>query len=662
MDNKAVGARALQALIAGNLVDAELFAKDSLQYPDQLGVGLYVIGMLLWQQGRTADALNVLTAAFKENAPIEECGHALAGVLIEEKRFEEAENLLSLLLKQMPTSLGFHLTLGELALKNAKPALAEEHVSYLLEHAPTWSSSLRLQGDWIMEDTKDLEAAAVCYRTARALDPKDYGAAVGLLAIHQMQGDVGAAANLLLSLESNGLRSGRLYRELADLLLRLNNPALALSACSKALELNYDDPVVQHLTGEVYMRLRRPLLAEPHFRRACDGRKDWLTPRCSLARVKAALGDLESGLIELDELIASHPNENYPRLVKGFLLSGVGRFEEALAVSESIDESANDSKSFVFNRSLLLLRAGRYLEGWSAYRTRFSIGMVTFPRLSSPEWDGGIALEKTLLIIFEQGLGDTLQFVRFAKQAKQRVGKIILVCQNSLLELMKDVEGIDEVLSLPSGANEGDFPAHDIHIPMMTLPYVLRIDLSDLPGSVEYLHASPARVEQWKNKLSSTGLLKVGLVWAGNPLHTNDARRSLNIEHLLPLSLIHDVQYFSILKGVDVEQLQGIRDSWRIPDLGNTFDDFSDTAAVVELLDLVITVDTSVAHLCGALNKPVWLLLSYVPDWRWMSERDDSPWYPSARLFRQAAPDAWGNVVLRVKLALEALLSSKAVV
>lgn len=660
MDTKGVGGRAMQALVANDWAGAERLAREAMNHPEQLGAGLYVLGMLLWQKGKTTDALQVLTAAFQENAPLEACGQALASVLIEEQRMEEAEHLLSILLNQLPASLSLRLLFGELLLKNGKSALAEVQVDYLIEHAPTWSSSLRLQGDWVMETSRDLDVATGCYQTARALDPKDYGAAVGLVAIYQMRGDMGAAANLLLEVEATGFRSGRLYRELADLLLRLNNPALALSACSKALELNYEDPVVQHLAGEVYMRLHRPRLAEPHFRYACDKRPDWLTPRCSLARVRAALGDLEAGLLELDALIATHPDANYPRLVKCFLLSGVGRFDEALAISETNVACGKDSDGFVFNRSLLLLRAGRYLEGWSAYRTRFVIGMVRFPRLSTPEWGGEHAPEKTLLIVFEQGLGDTLQFVRFAKLAKQRVGRVILCCQNSLLGLLKHVDGVDEVLSLPHDAKPEDFPVHDLHIPMMTLPHALQIDLGCLPVSVQYLHADTERVEQWRGKMPSGNSLKVGLVWAGNPLHTNDARRSLTIEQLLPLSTLSGVEFFSILKGVDVQQLKGVRTIWPLPDLGNAFVDFSDTAAVVELLDVVVTVDTSVAHLCGAMGKPVWLLLPYVPDWRWMSEREDSPWYPSARLFRQVSQDDWGDVVLRVRQALEAWQREKA--
>jgi hypothetical protein len=243
-------------------------------------------------------------------------------------------------------------------------------------------------------------------------------------------------------------------------------------------------------------------------------------------------------------------------------------------------------------------------------------------------------------------LGDAIQFARYAPVIAALGAKVILECQDELLGIMGTVQGVAQLIG-----RGGALPEFDWHCPLMSAPWAMRTRLETIPGSVPYLQADVGRVEDWSNRLGGSAGFRVGLCWAGRPIHKDDRRRSIPLAELAPLAEVSGIEFHSLQTGLAAEQLSSA--GWPVIDHATLLSHFGETAALIANLDLVISVDTSVAHLAGALGKPTWLLLAFVPDWRWMLEREDSPWYPTMKLFRQEVRGNWRGAVSRVARALE---------
>ncbi len=331
-----------------------------------------------------------------------------------------------------------------------------------------------------------------------------------------------------------------------------------------------------------------------------------------------------------------------------------GRFNEALVCYEASLASGHDPAEAHRNRALLRLLTGDYAQGWPEYEWRFRVEgapRVTFPQ---PRWDGRPLDQGTLLLKAEQGLGDTIQFIRYAPLVRQRASsKVILHCAASLQALLQGVEGIDRF-----AAEALDRETFDCYAPLMSLPGMFGTQVETIPAAIPYLTAEPARVARWRSQVGATPGLKVGIAWQGNPGYAADSQRSVPLEHFVPLSNCPGVRLYSLQKYHGCDQLALLAERLPIVDLGPSLDldaAFVDTAAVMVTLDLVVTSDSAMAHLAGALGVKVWVALPNVPDWRWLLDRDDSPWYPTMRLFRQSQPGDWPGVFERIAHELNEL-------
>jgi hypothetical protein len=290
----------------------------------------------------------------------------------------------------------------------------------------------------------------------------------------------------------------------------------------------------------------------------------------------------------------------------------------------------------------VLLSEGNLERGWAEFEWRWRSAQMEAPRYAgAPRWTGEALGDRRLLVWAEQGLGDTLQFVRYATLLARHGVDVVLEVQPELERLVR--HSLPEVEVIGRGLQS---PRFDVHAPLMSLPYLLGTRLDTIPAELPYLYAEEAAV--WLGPRD--GRHRVGLVWAGNRHHTNDGRRSLDPNLLASLDGLGDIQWFSLQPGTTTSPQLDLVD-WTAD-----LTDFADTAALLMQLDLVVTVDTSIAHLAGALGRPVWILLPYAADWRWLVERSDSPWYPSARLYRQPAPGDWPSVVERVRADLAVLI------
>lgn len=299
--------------------------------------------------------------------------------------------------------------------------------------------------------------------------------------------------------------------------------------------------------------------------------------------------------------------------------------------------------------ALALLTAGHFAEGWAQYEFRwFDPRLATQrARYSVPCWGGQDLRGKTILLRCEQGVGDVLQFVRYAPMVKALGATVWLELRPGLGNLACEFAGVDRLF--PSGSVSDGF---DFYADLLSLPAQFQTTLETIPVSVSYLRVPNGARVRWRSRLPPGEKLKIGLVWAGDPSHVRDRQRSIALDALEPLLSNGNVEWFSLQKGHAAKQLESSPSRERIVDLAPDLLEYADTAAAIEQLDLVITVDTSVAHLAGALGRPVWVMLPLVADWRWLDARDDSPWYPTMRLFRQTAAGEWSEVVMRVRLAL----------
>ncbi len=330
-------------------------------------------------------------------------------------------------------------------------------------------------------------------------------------------------------------------------------------------------------------------------------------------------------------------------------LQGEGRTAEALEVLER-NLARHGGADAHGNYAQALRLAGRLAEGWTHFEFRWLREplLSSRPSLAKPVWRGQNLRGKTILLRAEQGLGDTLQFIRYAPHVKAQGATVLLSAQSALRDLLRDFPGVDRMLG-----PDDSLPHIDYYVHLLSLPGVFATALDSIPADVPYLRADPARVERWSKRLDNSKAFNVGIVWAGRLDHVKDRDRSLSLRALGSLGGIDGVRFHSLQKGPPADEAKAPPPGLALVDLSAEINDFADTAAVIDRMDLVISVDTAVAHLAGAMGKPVWLMLPAPAEWRWMEDREDSPWYPTMRLFRQRHRGDWTDVVERMKAALQ---------
>jgi len=435
----------------------------------------------------------------------------------------------------------------------------------------------------------------------------------------------------------------------------LGRPGDSLAACDAALRLRPDNAEAHANRGACLKELGQP--AEGLA--ACDAairiRPDFAAAHGNRGACLNDLGRFDAALDAIDRAIALEPELADVHTNRGTALDNLGRLEAALAAYDSAVSRNPHSAEAHHNRALTLLRGGDLAAGFAEYRWRWQVGDVSRyrPGLQCPEWEGEPPAGKRLLIFAEQGYGDSLQFVRYVPMAAALGAAVTVLVDKPLHRLLAaSLPGVRVVDSLPDDA------PFDAQAAMLCLPRLFGTTLETIPGRTPYLAADADRAALWAARLRAISGRKVGLVWAGAARRhdpraaTLDARRSLRLAQFAPLAAAQGVQFVSLQLGEPAAEAREPPAGLRLVDWTAELGDFADTAALVAGLDLVITVDTAVAHLAGALGRPVWILSRYDGCWRWLKDRETSPWYPTARLFHQAAPGAWGPVVERVAAAL----------
>lgn len=371
------------------------------------------------------------------------------------------------------------------------------------------------------------------------------------------------------------------------------------------------------------------------------------------------LGDAYHACMQLELALSSYnkattlvPSYADAHNNRGLVLRDLGRLDEAVtSFSQAIAQDSLHADAHLNMGSTLLLN-GDFQRGWELYEWRWKTKGTNqiIPNFDKNMWMGSPALEnKTILIHGEQGLGDALQFCRYLTQLKNRGARVLLAVHHSLRALLETLDGVDAFI------NKGEaLPSFDYHCPLLSLPLALQTDIDSIPKSPAYLRADPEKVSEWAVRLGAKTKPRIGVVWSSTSKFKGDAQRSMTFSKFQQALPHSDFQYVCLQKEIKESDLFSFSERQDVAFYGDQLHDFSDTAALVENLDLIISTCTSVPHLSGAMGKPTWVLLGHVPDWRWMLHRDDSPWYPSVKLYRQDASWQWDAVVDRVRQDLPA--------
>ncbi|MFM0720635.1 tetratricopeptide repeat-containing glycosyltransferase family protein [Paraburkholderia strydomiana] len=564
-----------------------------------------------------------------------------------------------------------------------KPGNLPQQLDYMLRQA------VALQQNGAIVEAEEL------YRELLELKPRHFDALKWLGELALQTGRPQEGSDLLKKALAVNAKQAPVHSNLAYALNALQRYTEGLASADRALALQANFPDALNNRGNALAGLNRSLDALAAFDRAIASMPEaapfWNNRAC-LLRDMGRAGD---ALADLDHALALRPDYAAAWSNRGNVLADMNRPQEAehsyrralelapafvdawnnLGLAQSdLDQHAQALSSYEralaldpgsvetrWNQSLCLLRMGQFEAGWRQYESRWERARIKAARrgFAQPLWLGDFPIDgKTILLHAEQGLGDTLQFCRYAALVSKLGAKVVLEVPSSLMRLMTTLDGVGQLVEAGQ-----PLPPFDCHCPLLSLPLAFRTDEASIPASTPYLFADTEAVRAWGERIDAQAdrRLKVGLVWAGEnrshvaELRRIDERRSIALERFAPVVEVPGVCFFSLQKGAAASQLAGSALSGCVVDYTEDLHDFADTAALVANLDLVISVDTSTAHLAGALGKPVWILNRFDTCWRWLLERSDTPWYPHARLFRQPALGDWDSVMRATREALNAL-------
>lgn len=577
---------------------AELLAQAKVLH----GAGHLQQAEQLYRQVIASDADNV------------DAHYLLGAACLSLRRLDEAAASLRRALELSPNHADAHHHLGvTLAHRGCldEAILSLQNATRLNPHSAEMSKNLR---DLLMiRDTRlaialigqgKLEEAATCYRRVLELNP-----------------DVADTHNNL----------GTVFR-------KLGRHDEAVDCFRRALALNPDLVEANYNLGCHLADRDQPIEAVACFRRALAINPGYGPAHDRLGLVLQRQGRFDEAAVCHWRAIELMPDgaEGYNNL--GTALAQQSKLEEAVESWRRAVELRPDHAAAHQNRAIALLLLGRFDQGWSEYEWRFGLKGRQEPSLPQPRWTGTPLGGQAILLRSEQGLGDTLQFVRYARLINERGGRVLLECQPPLIRLMASCAGVDQVI-----AKGNPLPDFDVHVPLLSLPLCFGTTLESIPATVPYLEPDATLVEQWRAELGEPEGLKIGIAWHGSTSNPFNRARSFPLAEFARIGRLDGVRLYSLQMGAGREQLASFSEGNPVIDLGDRLGDFENTAAILRNLDLVITCDSAPAHLAGALGVKVWVALAAVPDWRWMLERGDSPWYPTMRLFRQPRLGDWAG-------------------
>jgi tetratricopeptide (TPR) repeat protein len=622
--------RAVELHQRGQWLRARQMSEEILRVQPDHFVALHLCGVIATQTGSFPRAVELLSRAIARSPQVASVHCNLAIAQRQLRDFTAALASISRAIALNPTFAVAHLNRAAILieLNQPEPALRDYDRAIAIDGG---SADAFFSRGCLLDDLKNADGALRSLHQAIVLNPAH-----------------GAAHH----------RRGNILREQGELLAALASYDLAGSSGVTSAALWLD-------RGATLSGLRNYVAALESFDRAIAADRGSAAAHYNRGIVLERLGDREAAVGSFSQAIAIEPGFVLAYLNGGVALAELGRADEALERFEQAICLRSDFAEAHFAKALVLLRLGRYREGWREYEWRWQEKSAVAYRerreFTQPLWLGDAPVAgKTILLHAEQGFGDTLQFCRYASLVAERGARVILEAPAPLVALLTSLVGPSQVI-----ARGHALPEFDLHCPLMSLPAAFGTALDSIPATVPYLTADAGRIDNWNHRLGQQDGFRVGLVWAGRALSDDtkdkasfNARRDIPVDALGPLGHLR-AQFYSLQTGPAAgEQLAQLRALWGevpIVDCGSELVDFADTAALIANLDLIITVDTATAHLAGALGKRVWILNRLDTCWRWLLERTDSPWYPTATIYRQTRPGSWQDVLLRVQADLAAM-------
>jgi tetratricopeptide (TPR) repeat protein len=612
--------------------------------------------LALHQQGQLADAERICHDILREQPHVFDAWYLLGVIASRTQRFDLAIARFAAAIALRPDHAAAFINRGA--------ALAS--LGRIEDALESYAAAIALRPDSAEAHTNHAAALAELRRPAEALASCDRAIALrpDHAAAHYNRGnasrdlqrfdDALASYDTAIALQPGNAAA---FNNRGAVLAVLGRFEEALASYDQAIELRPNAAETWNNRGAVLADLGRLDEALACYDRAIALRPDHVRAHKNRGSALGGLGRLEDALSASDRAIALRPDYAEAHADRAAALTNLGRIEEALLSCDRAIALQPDIAEARFNKGACHLALGDFERGWEGFEWRWKSRFgPPCPSLPGLPWLGETSIEnKTILVRAEQGNGDSLQFCRYVPMLAE-FAKVILDVPRSLRRLLSGLDGGPRIIS-----DDEPLPPFDAWIPVMSLPLAFHTTLATIPARIPYLSADPERVAAWRLRLAALSGRKVGLVWAGSPFSLQpraqamDRRRSVALAHYGPLAAVPDIRWVSLQKGDAAAQARTPPAGMVLHDWTDELDDYADTAALVEALDLVISVDTSVVHLAGALGKPVWVLNRYDQCWRWLRGRTDSPWYPSARLFRQRSPGDWSGVISEVVAALRGI-------
>jgi tetratricopeptide (TPR) repeat protein len=571
--------------------------------------------------------------------------YLLGALECQRRDYEVAVTFLQQAVRADPRCAAPHAVLGMALLELGRSKEALESYDRALALDPDNSELLNNRSNALLQQGR-VEEAIEGYDRALARKP-DYVAAhvnrAGALLRQKRSEAALGALDRALAIDPVNVRA---LNDRAVALVGLRRPTEALACIERALKIGPRSAEALNNRGNALLGLTRPVEALASFDEALALAADDPQALNNRGNALRALNRAQEALSCYDRALRGKPGSSEILSNRGNVLRDLGRHEEALssyARSLALDP---DYAMAHHSEAVCRLQMGDLEAGWREYEWRWRVELAE-RNLYRPQWRGQSLRGKTILLHAEQGFGDTLQFCRYAKLVAAQGGEVTLEVQPELESLLGRLTGVHHLL-----ARDSPLPATDYHCPLLSLPLAFGTSIDSIPADTPYIEADDELLKRWHKRLGPRERPRVGLAWSGNPIHLNDHNRSIPLSALLKI-VSTSAQFVSLQKYVRSSDQAVLAGSSDILHFGDQLHDFSDTAALVGQMDLVITVDTVTAHLAGALGKPVWILLPFNPDWRWLLARADNPWYPSVRLFRQPAIGDWNSVLAEVASALE---------
>ena len=553
-------------------------------------------------------------------------------------RLPEAERLYRAILQAQPQHPDANHNLGILAVQVGKPEAGLPHFKAALEANPT-------QGQYWLSFIDTLLAVGRINEAQASLAQGAMNALTGPTAIKLKE-----KLSRSVAVSEMFARAFGLYKSMdrikAEQLFR------------DILVLDPDHADCLHYLGVINYETGRPEEAILLIRRALAVNPSYAGAYINLGNALQEVGNFAEAVMSYRQALALQPNFAMAHNNLGNALKELGKLDEALTCYRRAIELKPDYANAHNNLGIGLLLSGYWREGFAEYQWRWQVESwpCKMPVLAGPPWEGECLSGKTILVHCEQGLGDSIHFIRFVKPLAEMAACVRVLVPPRLGRLFRSIPGVNLVTAVPEAGS------YDCHLPLMCLPRVLETTPETLASVVPYLRPEPVRVAAWRNRLPSSGF-RIGIAWQGNPKGSAEKGRSAPLACFAPLARIAGVRLISLQKGPGLDQLDRLPAGMVVETLGADFDTgpdaFLDTAAVMMGLDLIVTIDTAIGHLAGAHGRPVWLALQAVPHWVWMLEREDTPWYPEMRLFRQSSRGDWREVFERMAAKLEQLVVNR---